>query len=126
MSFSSDVKIELAKQHSKAAHCQIAELAAMIMQEGRIGINPYALSFETENEVLLEKYATLMRNAFYVDADQPISSSDCKKIIEAIQGLYLEKTCCKRAFIRGAFLSSGSLSDPEKNYHFEILFVLLG
>lgn len=121
MSFSSDVKIELAKQHSKAAHCQIAELAAMIMQEGRIAINPYALSFETENEVLLEKYATLMRNAFSVDADQPISSSDCKKIIEAIQGLYLEKTCCKRAFIRGAFLASGSMSDPNKAYHFEIV-----
>ena len=27
---------------------------------------------------------------------------------------------CKRAFIRGAFLSSGSLSDPDKNYHYEI------
>lgn len=121
MSFSSDVKIELAKQHSKAKHCQIAELAAMIMQEGRIGINPYALSFETENEVLLEKYATLMRNAFSVDADQPISSADCKRIIEAIQGLFLEKTCCKRAFIRGAFLASGSMSDPNKAYHFEIV-----
>lgn len=121
MSFSSDVKIELAKQHSKAKHCQIAELAAMIMQEGRIGINPYVLSFETENEVLLEKYAMLMKNAFSVNADQPISSLDCKKIIEAIQGLYLEKTCCKRAFIRGAFLASGSMSDPNKAYHFEIV-----
>ena len=46
---------------------------------------------------------------------------DCKKIIEAIQGLYLEKTCCKRAFIRGAFMASGSMSDPEKTYHFEII-----
>lgn len=121
MSFSSDVKIELAKQHSKAKHCQVAELAAMIMQEGRIGINPYTLSFDTENEVLLEKYATLMRNAFSVDADQPISSSECKIIVEAIQGLFLEKTCCKRAFIRGAFLASGSMSDPNKAYHFEIV-----
>ena len=33
----------------------------------------------------------------------------------------LQRTCCKRAFIRGAFLASGSLSDPEKNYHFEIV-----
>lgn len=121
MSFSSDVKIELAKQQSKARHCQIAELAAMIMQEGRISINPYALSFETENEVLLEKYSTLMRKAFSVDADAPISSEDCKRIIEAIQGLYLEKTCCKRAFIRGAFMASGSMSDPNKAYHFEVV-----
>ena len=30
-------------------------------------------------------------------------------------------TCCKRAFLRGAFLASGSISDPEKTYHFEIV-----
>lgn len=29
--------------------------------------------------------------------------------------------CCKRAFIRGAFLASGSISDPRKYYHFEIV-----
>lgn len=32
-----------------------------------------------------------------------------------------QRSCCKRAFIRGVFLASGSLSDPEKNYHFEIV-----
>ena len=30
------------------------------------------------------------------------------------------QNCCKRAFIRGAFLAAGSISDPEKFYHFEI------
>ena len=59
MSFSSDIKAELARQQSKARHCQIAELAAMIMQEGRISMYPYSLSFETENPMLLEKYAIL-------------------------------------------------------------------
>lgn len=33
----------------------------------------------------------------------------------------LNSTCCKRAFIRGAFLSSGSISDPKTSYHFEIV-----
>lgn len=28
-------------------------------------------------------------------------------------------SCCKRAFIRGAFLGCGSLTDPEKDYHLE-------
>ena len=51
MSFSSEVKEELARQHSKARHCQVAELAAMIMQEGRVSMNPPALSFETENAI---------------------------------------------------------------------------
>ncbi|MDF2511021.1 MAG: hypothetical protein K0S04_887 [Herbinix sp.] len=32
-----------------------------------------------------------------------------------------QNACCKRAFIRGAFLSSGSMSDPKKAYHFEIV-----
>ena len=35
--------------------------------------------------------------------------------------LITQQTCCKRAFIRGAFLASGSMSDPEKAYHFEIV-----
>ena len=35
--------------------------------------------------------------------------------------LTTQQTCCKRAFIRGAFLASGSISDPEKGYHFEIV-----
>lgn len=35
--------------------------------------------------------------------------------------LLLQRTCCKRAFVRGAFLSAGSLSDPKKSYHFEIV-----
>lgn len=36
-------------------------------------------------------------------------------------GLLLQKSCCKRAFLRGAFLTSGSMSDPKKSYHFEIV-----
>ncbi|MBR2045812.1 MAG: DNA-binding protein WhiA [Agathobacter sp.] len=121
MSFSSDIKAELARQHSKSKHCQIAELAAMIMQEGRISMNPYRLSFETENQMLLEKYAILLRRCFDIDVSKELESQDCKRIVEAIQGLYLEKTCCKRAFIRGAFMASGSMSDPNKAYHFEIV-----
>lgn len=30
-----------------------------------------------------------------------------------------QNSCCKRAFIRGAFLSSGSMSNPKKAYHLE-------
>ena len=121
MSFSSDVKEELARQISKAKHSQIAELSAMIMQEGRISVNPLSLSFETENPVLIEKYAMLMKRAFDIDIEEPLDGQNCKRIVEAIQGLYLEKTCCKRAFIRGAFMASGSMTDPNKAYHFEIV-----
>ena len=29
--------------------------------------------------------------------------------------------CCRRAYIRGAFISVGSVNDPEKNYHLEFV-----
>lgn len=121
MSFSSDVKMELAKQYSKGVHCQVAELAAMIMQEGHICTNPWELDFESENPMLMEKYAILMKRGFDIDIAKPLEEQECKRIVEAIQGLFLERDCCKRAFIRGAFLASGSMSDPNKSYHFEIV-----
>ena len=34
--------------------------------------------------------------------------------------IVIMKDCCKRAFIRGAFMAAGSISDPNKSYHFEI------
>ena len=39
--------------------------------------------------------------------------------------LVIQQPCCKRAFIRGAFLATGSISDPEKSYHFEIVCATL-
>ena len=32
----------------------------------------------------------------------------------------VEEDCCKAAFLRGAFLAGGSVTDPEKGYHLEI------
>ena len=32
----------------------------------------------------------------------------------------VEEDCCKNAFLRGAFLTGGSVTDPEKGYHMEL------
>ena len=32
----------------------------------------------------------------------------------------VENECCKAAFLRGAFLAGGSVTDPAKGYHLEI------
>lgn len=42
-------------------------------------------------------------------------------IREGISESVVKKECCKRAYIRGAFLGGGSLSDPEKGYHAELV-----
>lgn len=36
-------------------------------------------------------------------------------------GELLRRRCCRRAFLRGAFLAAGSISDPDRSYHFEIV-----
>lgn len=41
--------------------------------------------------------------------------------LSLVGNLVIQQSCCRRAFIRGAFLASGSISDPEKFYHFEIV-----
>ena len=42
-------------------------------------------------------------------------------MLDVGNGFVTQQVCCKRAFIRGAFLASGSISDPEKGYHLEIV-----
>ena len=131
MSFSSDIKEELGRQYSKSRHCQMAELSGMIELEGRIDEQDGTMYFKTDNPVLLEKYAILMRKVFELDISKPISKEDTDRIMQTFKwsrlegattnGLILQNTCCKRAFIRGAFLAGGSMSDPNKSYHFEIV-----
>lgn len=141
MSFSGKVKEELARQYSKSRHCQIAELAAIFLMDGRINQNPLSLEFCTENPLLFEKISILMQRAFSIDVWEPVSPGDALRVLGAFRllkgdsmesvkahmetcccdGLLLQKTCCRRAFIRGAFMASGSISDPRKSYHFEIV-----
>ena len=42
-----------------------------------------------------------------------------------VKNLVVQHTCCRRAFIRGAFLAAGSMSNPEKSYHIEIVCTAL-
>lgn len=45
--------------------------------------------------------------------------NDAKRVFA--DPLIVQKDCCKRAFIKGAFLTAGSISDPNKFYHFEVV-----
>jgi len=40
-----------------------------------------------------------------------------------VNGLLIQTSCCKRAFIRGTFLAVGSVTDPKKSYHLEFVFL---
>jgi len=85
-----------------------------------------------------EKFEILLQKAFGIDSAAGMDVQQGQKVLEALHwngqqyagipisrrrgdGLLVQQTCCKRAFIRGAFMAAGSISDPNKSYHFEIV-----
>ena len=131
MSFSSEVKEELAKRISPARHCQIAELAAVMHfsgQYGRSAEGDFMIGFQTENEAVVRKGFTLLKKTYNIDTDVKISEEQMRSVIdkigdlsEPVSPLLIKNSCCQRAFLRGAFLCIGSMSDPQKSYHLEFV-----
>lgn len=131
MSFSHDVKEELAKHIGNARHCQMAELAAILNFSGQFGCDKegnFTVGFQTENETVVRKGFTLLKKTFNIEADVAINETQIQEIHhkfgdlnEPVSPLLVKNSCCQRAFLRGAFLSIGSISDPEKGYHLELV-----
>ena len=135
MSFSGEIKEELAVQYAKARHCNLAELSAIFgmcgeFYEARNGT--CALRFRTENFPVARKCFTLLKKTFNIKTDIVIRSNPQKgsfnymlygkgEELLAVKHAMVQAVCCKRAYIRGAFLAAGSMSNPNKSYHFEIV-----
>lgn len=137
MSFSKKIKEELALHTGSSRHCQLAELAAIFYFLGRVSKTEdgIGIRFENENEPVHRKIQILLQELF-AENEQCLKEGS-RQILEALKiwdekeqclvqkevvdGLLIQQVCCKRAFIRGAFLSAGSMSDPKKGYHFEIV-----
>lgn len=131
MSFSKEVKEELAGHISSARHCRMAELAAMMSFSGQYGRDSqglYTIGFQLENEVVLRKGFTLLEKTYNIEKNAGITEKEMQGFYRNFGNLrgmtdsrLLEKSCCRRAFLRGAFLCVGSISDPEKGYHLEFV-----
>lgn len=131
MSFSGEVKKELIRRISPARHCQLAEFAAIVSfcgQLGRDGEGTYTIGFQTENEALVKKGFTLLKKLYNIESGISLTEQEVQDIMQKAGGveqpvnpLTIKNTCCKRAFLRGAFLGAGSISDPRKGYHLEFV-----
>ena len=141
MSFSAEVKKELSQHIDGSRHCRLAELAAILSHEGKLLTQgkKTILSMESENPLVQKKYFTLLDKTTNIsEYGAHLDEQDAKDVLtmvkmykeredgvsirmDVVDGLLLQQTCCRRAFIRGAFLAAGSISDPNKNYHFEIV-----
>ncbi len=131
MSFSAKIKEELAKHISPARHCQIAELSAILHFCGQYGMcsdGSLTIGFQTENESVIRKCFTLLKKTYNIDVGVVVDSETKEKLIakfgvlsESVDTLLIKNACCRRSFLRGAFLCCGSMSAPEKGYHLEFV-----
>ena len=110
MSFSSRVKQEIS-QIAGPRHCKIAEISAIIdicgMRAGQ------GFEVRTENPLIKSKFLRTVEADFGGDAAGLLMA--CKA-----RGLVVKSECCKRAYVRSAFICSGTMADPQKAYHMEI------
>ena len=137
LSFSARVKQELLRTLPESRHCQIAELAALVSFLGEIKgqCREELFYFETENDDVLEKCFTLLQKTISIrryGTSRVLGHEDTYALMSLLKvdsdmrlgitdGRILQQTCCKWSFLRGAFLAAGSVSDPKKSYHLEII-----
>lgn len=92
-------------------------------------------AFGIHTEILVKKSNSLKKNNIYIlVVNQDMGSKEIliktgifKEHSDGTLGFsnkigsVVKKSCCKRAYIRGAFLAGGSISNPEKTYHMEFV-----
>ena len=140
MSFSSDAKAELCRDKLPRRCCALAEAGGVLLFCNSVGLEQ--IKIVTESEDFAARLPRLFFKAFRLEFDQVIQGSkytflfqDPGKIAEIFEAIgyspaesitlhvnygLLEKECCRTAFLRGAFLTGGSVTDPSKRYHLEL------
>lgn len=150
MSFAKDVKKELnSLKHLNC--CNKAELSALLHINGSIEKNNKGISivFQTTNNTVMRRFVFLYKQLYdfeyslikkvitqFSNKEQFIAKiSQSAEILmnelslinehavffQDVDESLITKECCKRAYLRGAFLGSGSINSPKTSaYHLEI------
>jgi len=150
MSFASETKKELTNLEIKPC-CVRAELSALIRMNGSMSFSNRKLivDIQTENAAIARRIYTLIKKSYDVPVELLVRkkmrlkknnvyivrlSQQAKEILEDMKILgegftfihdiasdLIKKKCCKRSYLRGAFLAGGSVNNPEtSSYHLEI------
>ena len=143
VSFSASVKSEICRISSMKRCCALAQCFGILLYSNCFGADAIRIITESREFALI--LPKLFKKAFSVDFDVYPSRESSGKLsfqivdvdkIETIMDAYgfdakdtlalhinlpvVEDDCCKSAFLRGAFLSGGSVTDPSKGYHMEL------
>lgn len=143
VSFSGGAKAEICRSLPSKRCCALAQcFGILLFANSFTGDNVRII---TESREFAQLLPGLFKKAFGITFDvMPDGETAGKQVfqitqrskINAIMGSYgfdpadtlslhinlavVEEDCCKAAFLRGAFLAGGSVTDPEKGYHLEL------
>lgn len=143
ISFSAAAKAELCRCFPQRHCCDVAQCFGVLLFCNSFGAGGLRIITESREFALL--LPKLFKKAFDLTFDilpetdipgkQIFQITDVQKLhkIMAVYGFdpnetlslhlnlpIVEDECCRSAFLRGAFLAGGSVTDPEKGYHLEI------
>ena len=140
MSFSSEVKQELCRVPLSRECCAQAECYGVLLYCNTF--SPREIRVITESDSFAQRLPQLLRRAFRFSFDRlpdgegkHIFAVEDPRKLSAVQQLLggddrapalhinfgvLEEKCCRAAFLRGAFLAGGSVTDPRNGYHLEL------
>ena len=144
MSFSSDTKAELCRVPVQKHCCALAEAYGILLYCNMFTADE--IRIVTSSQLFAERLPKLFKKAFNVPFDsvpsaetigkQTLSITNREHIREIFaaygyeaKGILahhvnlgaLEENCCKASFLRGVFLAGGSITDPSKSYHLELV-----
>ena len=140
MSFAGDVKSELCRAGMNRLCCAQAECYGVLLYCNTFSNEE--IRIVTESAAFAQRLPQLFQQAFGLKFDRlpqgggkyVLAITSPEKILEIQQTFgggpkmlalhvnyaVLEEDCCRIAFLRGAFLSGGSVTDPRKSYHLEL------
>lgn len=145
MSFSGDTKAELCRVRIQRPCCAKAEACGVLLYCNQF--SGQIIRIVTESTDFAKRLPILFRKAFQINFDQKTSSpafsgkqmflvTDPEKlshiwelcggsigggVAHHINFAFLEDEHCQLSFLRGVFLSGGSVTDPQKGYHLELV-----
>lgn len=143
MSFSAQVKQELCRPPLTRACCARAEAYGILLFCHTF--SPGEIRVITQSPALKARLPVLFKKAFQVEFDllppaegadkatfllkngdklpAVFNALDCDRerlVAHHVNFALLEEPHCRLAFLRGAFLAGGSVTDPAKRYHLEL------
>ena len=143
ISFSGAAKSEICRVFPNKKCCALAQCFGILLYCNSFGAD--SIRIITESRDFAQSLPKLFKKAFGISFDQQpdpdsngklifqITDKDKLKTIMSAYGFdvrdtlslhvnlpVVEEDCCKAAFLRGAFLAGGSVTDPLKGYHIEI------